>query len=183
MKADELLKSRRSVRRYRQDPVPVDKLREIADVARYAPSGGNRQHWEMILVHEPAMVDRVFPTLGWLAPIGAPPEGKRPTAYLVVISEGEPTAADCASLVTYVLLAAHARRVGTCWFGSVKRDQLAETLGIPEHYKIAFVVSLGYPDEQFEVYDSPETTGVTMEGGVVRVPKRLLGAILHENSF
>ena len=54
---------------------------------------------------------------------------------------------------------------------------------MPEHYKIAFVVSLGYPDEAFEVYDSTETTGVTMEGGVVRVPKRLLGAMLHENTF
>ena len=183
MTPDELLLTRRSVRRYSQTPVPVETLRQIVDVARYAPSGGNTQKWEVILAHEPEVVAKVFDTLGWLAVMGAPPEGARPTAYAVVAAEGEPNTANCSSLVAYLLLAAHARGVGTCWFGSIDRRELAEALGVPEGCGIAFVVSLGYPDERLEPYDSDETTAVSVEEGVVRVPKRTLGSVLHENRF
>ena len=75
MTPDELLLTRRSVRRYSQTPVPVATLRQIVDVARYAPSGGNAQKWDVILAHEPETVAKVFPTLGWLPVTGAPPEG------------------------------------------------------------------------------------------------------------
>ena len=183
MTPDELLLTRRSVRRYSQTPVPVATLRQIVDVARYAPSGGNAQKWDVILAHEPETVAKVFPTLGWLPVTGAPPEGARPTAYAVVAAEGKPNEANCSSLVVYLLLAAHARGVGTCWFGSIDRKELAEALGLPEGYGIAFVVSFGYPDERIEPYDSDETTAVSMEDGVLRVPKRTLGSVLHENGF
>jgi len=182
MEADALLKSRRSVRRYRPEPIPLETLREIADTARYAPSAGNRQPCEIIIVHEPALVERVFSTLAWLPAVGAPPEGQRPAAYFVIVNKGEPKVTDCASLVVYALLAAHARGIGTCWFGSVARAELAQILRLPADYSIAFVVSLGYPDERFEVYDS-EQRSVTVRDGVVRVPKRPLEAMVHENTF
>ncbi len=183
MDPDVLLKTRRSVRRYRQDPVALATLREIVEVARFAPSGGNRQQCELVLVNDRATVEKVFPTLAWLPAVGAPPAGQRPVAYLVVISKGEPRLADCASLVTYVLLAAHARGIGTCWFGSVTRAELARILGIPSDYSIAFVISLGYPDERFEAFDAADDTSVHVKDGVVRVPKRPTRAILHENAF
>lgn len=183
MDPDTLLKTRRSVRRYRQEPVPVATLREIMEVARFAPSGGNRQGWQVVLVHEPEVVAQVFSTLSWLQSVGALPEGQRPVAYAVVISEGEPRAADCASLVTYILLAAHQRGVGTCWFGSIERAELSEVLGLPDGFHIAFVISLGYPEERFDTYDNDDETAVALEGGVVRVPKKSLAAILHENRF
>lgn len=183
MDALDMLKTRRSVRRYSQRPVPLDVLRGIVDVARYAPSGGNRQRWQVVLVHNPEVVAQVYPTLGWLPSVGKPPEDKRPVAYVVVAQPGEPTSADCASLVSYVLLAAHAHGLGSCWFGSIERDELSRILGIPDDYGIAFVVSLGYPEEAHETYDSDERTDVTVEAGKVRVPKLGLGAILHENRF
>lgn len=183
MTPDELLLTRRSVRRYSQDPVPADVLRQIVNVARYAPSGGNAQRWDVVLVHDPQLVARVFPTLGWLKPIDAPPEGRRPTAYAVVISAGDPRPADCAGLVSYILLAAHARGVGTCWFGSVRAAELAAVLGLPDGCRITFVVSMGYPDERIEPYDSDEATAVTIEDGVVRVPKRTLNSVMHENGW
>jgi len=183
MEADAALKTRRSVRRYRQDPIPLATLREIVDAARYAPSAGNRQPCELILVHEPELVEKVFPTLAWIPAVGAPPAGKRPVAYLVVITNGEPKVSDCSSLVTYALLAAQARGIGTCWLGSVERAELAHILHIPPTYTIAFVVSLGYPDERFEVCDDARDTAVTVRQGVVRVPKRPVDALLHENGF
>jgi len=183
MDAEQCLRMRRSVRRYSQRRIPVETLREIVEVARFAPSGGNRQGWEMVLVYEPAVVAQVFETLSWLPAVGAPPQGQRPVAYVVVVCPGKAVVADCASLVCYVLLAAWARGVGTCWFGSIDRGRLAEILSIPDGYSIPFVVSLGYPDEKLEAFDSDSETQVTVRGGVVRVPKLTLDRILHENSF
>lgn len=182
MDVETLLRTRRSVRRYRQEPVPVATLREIMDVARYAPSGNNRQDWEVVLVHAPETVAQVFPTVTWLACVGPPPEGERPVAYAVVVGRGEPNVANCSSLVAYILLAAHARGVGTCWFGWAK-PELAKVIGLPDDYRVTFVVSLGYPAEQIETYDSAQETEVRLEGGVLRVPKKPLSAILHENRF
>ena len=181
MEADALLKTRRSVRRYRQEPIPEGTLREVVDVARYAPSGGNAQHWEIVLVNDPDICEQVYETLAWLPSVGEPPDGKRPTAYFVVISDKDPYVADCASIVNYLLLAAHARGIGSCWFGSVRRAELAEHLRIPREHVIAFVVALGYPDEQFEVLESNMETDVTVENGVVRVPKLPVDEILHMN--
>jgi len=183
MEADALLKTRRSVRRYRQEPIPEGTLREVVDVARYAPSGGNAQHWEIVLVNDPDICEQVYETLAWLPSVGEPPDGKRPTAYFVVISDKDPYVADCASIVNYLLLAAHARGIGSCWFGSVRRAELAEHLRIPREHVIAFVVALGYPDEQFEVTNRSDDTQVRCAHGVTRVPKRPLKSMLHANKF
>lgn len=50
MNVTEALKTRISVRAFKPDPVPEDLVREILDVARYAPSGGNLQPWKVIAV-------------------------------------------------------------------------------------------------------------------------------------
>ncbi len=47
---DEAITSRRSIRRFRADPVPADTVRDILDVARHAPSGTNMQPWQVLVV-------------------------------------------------------------------------------------------------------------------------------------
>lgn len=183
MEADALLKTRRSVRRYRQEDIPRETLREIADVARYAPSGGNVQKWEIIVVDEPEMREQVYATLSWLPSIGAPAEGERPVAYMVVLGGKDPAVANMASLVSYILLAAHERGIGSCWFGSIRRAQLAADLNIPEDRSICFVVSLGYPEEEFEVYENSDSISVEKKDGVTLIPKKALNDIIHQNSY
>jgi nitroreductase len=48
----ECMKTLRAVRRLRPDPIPVDVLRRVLDAARWAPTGGNRQPWRMIVVRD-----------------------------------------------------------------------------------------------------------------------------------
>lgn len=183
MDALELLKTRRTVRRYKQEPISEDVLHKIVDLARYAPSGGNAQSWEMIAVDDPALAEQVYNTLAWLPALGEPPENQKPVAYLVIISDEEAGVADCASLATYSLLAAHSQGVGGCWFGSIRRTELADDLDIPDNYSIEFVISLGYPAEDAEAYDSDATTQVNVEDGTVRVPKLTVDSILHHNKY
>lgn len=183
MDARELLTERRSIRKYDQKPVERDVLNEVIDLARYAPSGGNVQDWEIVAVDDPDLLDQVYDTLAWLPATGKPPKGQKPTAYLVIISKENAGVADCASLATYTTLAAHVLGLGSCWFGSVRRTELADDLSIPDHYSIEFVISLGYPAEEARTVDSDDETQVMEQDGQICVPKLSVDSLTYYNTY
>ena len=55
----ELLKSRRSIRAYKPDPIPDEHIQKIIEAARWAPSGGNSQPWEFIVIKKKELKDRI----------------------------------------------------------------------------------------------------------------------------
>jgi len=55
----DLVKSRRSIRAYRPDPIPDDYVRKIIEAARWAPSGGNSQPWEFIVIKRKDLKDKI----------------------------------------------------------------------------------------------------------------------------
>src|SRR4030066_2540323 len=55
----ELLKSRRSIRAYKPDPIPDEFVQKIIEAARWAPSGGNSQPWEFIVIKKKEIKDRI----------------------------------------------------------------------------------------------------------------------------
>jgi len=55
----ELVESRRSIRRFKPDPIPEEYIDKIIDVARWAPSGFNSQPWEFIVVRKPELKDSI----------------------------------------------------------------------------------------------------------------------------
>jgi nitroreductase len=56
----DLVKSRRSIHRYKPDPVPDEYIQKIIEAARWAPSGANAQHWEFIVIKDPAIRARMI---------------------------------------------------------------------------------------------------------------------------
>ncbi|MBU1063514.1 nitroreductase family protein, partial [bacterium] len=84
----ELIKSRRSIRQFKQKEIPQDILINCVNAARIAPSAANLQPLEYILVTDKEQLDYMFPLLRWAAyinPKGDPKPGQHPTAYLVVL--------------------------------------------------------------------------------------------------
>lgn len=55
----ELVKTRRSIHRFKPDPLPDDYIEKILEVARWAPSGMNMQPWEFVVVKEPELKDKI----------------------------------------------------------------------------------------------------------------------------
>ena len=187
----EVIKKRRSIRRFKQDEIPLRILEKLVDAARFAPSGGNIQPWEFIIVNDKELLDKVFETLAWagyIAPEGTPPEGKRPTAYIVALQNTKlspftPTH-DMAAAVENILLVATEEGLGSCWIGSVKRKKLAEILNIPSDYHIDSVIALGYPDETSVIEEYKDSIKYWKdEKGIMHVPKRKLKEIIHYNKF
>ena len=55
----EIVKTRRSIRRYKRDPVPDELLMKIMEAGRWAPSGDNNQPWRFIVVRDPEIMDKL----------------------------------------------------------------------------------------------------------------------------
>lgn len=191
MSVYEIILKRRTIRRFKPESVPSDLLERLVNAGRLAPSGANLQPLEFIIVNEPEMVEKVFPTLKWagyIAPAGNPPEGKRPPAYILVLVNTEiksgNASVDAAAAIENMILAALDEGVGSCWLGSIDRNQLRSIFKIPPHYQIDSVLALGYPDEAPVVEDAKDSIKYWKdEHGVLHVPKRKLKDIIHYNRF
>jgi nitroreductase len=179
------LLGRRSIRRFEQKPVSREDLTEVVRAGTYAASGGNRQNWRFVAVSDAAKVAATTDTLGWLNG-WYPPEDQTPVAHVVALvpaGGSRSVALDSAAAIQNVMLAAWDRGIGSCWFGSVKRERLAEELAIPEEWEILAVVALGYPAEEAEAVEGADTKVTKDDSGKVLVPKRPLDEVLSFDGF
>ncbi|MBN1788188.1 MAG: nitroreductase family protein [Sedimentisphaerales bacterium] len=187
----DLIKNRRSIRRFRQEKLDRDLFVELVETARCAPAGANIQSLEYIIVDEPGVCEKLFDFLAWaghVKPKRDPAPDQRPVAYIVVISDTEikkEASVDAAAAIENILLAAASSGVGSCWLGLIKREQIAELLGINEKYKVDSVIALGKPAETPVMEDAKgeDTKYYLDEKDVLHVPKRPLKKILHINKF
>lgn len=182
---------RRSVRRFKQKPIPMDTLKKLVDAARVAPSAANLQPLKYIIVKKKDLVKQVFTTLRWaayIAPKGNPPEGQRPVAYIVVLADTKISKKgyeiDVGTAVENIVLMAWNKGIGSCLIGSIDKEQLRNLLRIPRHLEIALVIALGLPNEYPVMEEMTDTIKYWRDkSGVHHVPKRRLEDIMYINGF
>jgi len=191
MNVYEAVIKRRTIRRFKQQPVSFRILEKIVNSGRLAPSGSNLQPVEFMVVDIPELVVKVFETLMWAAyisPAGNPPKEQRPVAYIIVLTNKKKNAGGCemdvAAAIENMLLVALGEGIGSCWLGSIDRIKLKDILKLPEHIKIDSVVALGYSDESPQVEEMKDSVEYWKdENGVLHVPKRSLGDVLFYNEY
>ena len=178
------IKSRRTIRKFKQTPLFCEQLEKYIDVARVAPSSANMQPLKYVAVQTASMVEKVFPLLKWAGylPEYTPKEGERPVAYIVVCIDKNIRSAgvelDVGAAVENIILAALSDHVGSCWIGSVNRKKVAELLDIKEPLEISCVVALGYPKESPIEVAIKEDVKYYLNGETLCVPKRALKDVL-----
>lgn len=186
MDVEEAIYKRRTIRRFKQKPIPLEILKKLVDYARVAPAGNNIQAVEYIIVHSEDMREKIFPLLkwaGWLPEKERTPEkGRRPTAYIVVLINTDiKKNADFeeGAAIENILLGAVKEKIGTCWMGSNNREELRKLLKIPDNYEIKHIISLGYPDEESKIDPYKGSFKYWKdEDGMMHVPKRNLDDII-----
>jgi nitroreductase len=202
MNVYEAIEKRRSVRKFLQKPIPYSVLRKLINAARLAPSGGNFQAWEFIVVDDKELCAKIFPMTSWaiyFGKEGAPEEGERPVSYVVFLNNKSlnknlpPSVwiADISAAIENLILAAVEEGIGTCWLGSmqlnkIQRANLVNLLSVPDTHSLEFMVALGYPVETHQVEDIEKDGSIKYyrdEQGIHHVPKRKLEHILHRNGF
>jgi nitroreductase len=147
MSLSELIQQRYSVRGYRPDPVEEDKLQQVLEAARMAPTAGNRQRFQLIVVHTEGREEELGRMYGreWFvqAPIiicacrypMEPEPGRR-----------DYTDVDIGIVVDHLILAATELGLGTCWIGAFDKEVAREVLGLPDEVEPVVCTPLGYPD-------------------------------------
>ncbi len=141
----EAIRTRRSIRKYRQEPIPDEKLESIFEAARLAPSAGNRQPWRFVVVQD---ADRKK----------ALAEAANNQTFLrdasaIVAAVGDPAVSarwfekDLMIALEHMVLAATALGYGTCWIGAFDEDAVKRLLKIPARMKIVALLPIGIPDE------------------------------------
>ncbi len=160
MEALEAILTRRSVRRYTARPVPETAVREVLAAAMQAPSAGNEQAWQLVVITERRLLDAIprfhpYADMVHQAPVAILVCGdldlEKYKGYWVQ---------DCAAATENLLLAAHARGLGAVWVGVYPKEDRVERmralLGLPQHVVPMALVPLGYPAERIppeERYD------------------------------
>ncbi len=142
----QFLISRRSIRRFKNEPVSDDLIFKILDSARFAPSAKNSQPWEFIVVRNEVIKEKLGKIHRWASPLLEAPlavvvacnKEASPTSYLV----------DCANAAMYIMLAAHALGLGTVWIKSLRNvEEIQELLRLPKKLIPVAILAVGWPDE------------------------------------
>ncbi len=189
---------RRSIREFKDIPVPYDVLEKCVNTARLAPTAANRQLCEYIIVDDEQLLPRVFDAVGsWFGvprPKDGWPPGRRPKAYIVTLINSpleaefggnrRDTTYDIGMAAENMTLVALEQGIGSCAITSFKQGKLRQVLNIPDKYEIAMVLALGFSDESpvLEVATDSIKRWVDSEG-VRHIPKRKLEDIVHRNKL
>lgn len=135
---------RRSVRRYKEKSFPMEELTSLVEAARWAPSAGNSQPWEFLLINDEKMV-RVLKSVspGWLKPA--------PALIVMCINEKRKTnwsLMDVGAAMQNILLYAHSKEYGCCPIGSFVVETVKELLELPQHLEPVLFITVGFSDEK-----------------------------------
>lgn len=177
------IRQRRSVRRYTQQPIDIDVIREILSAATWAPSAHNAQPWQFIVLTEEDSKCDLADAMGevWLQELetdGIPKTTREDfvrasadrfsTAPLLIIAcltledmdtypderrkgyERDLAMQSLGAAIQNLLLAAHAKGLGACWYCAPAfcKEAAREALKIPEEIEPQALITLGYPTEQ-----------------------------------
>ncbi|MFC2017307.1 nitroreductase family protein [Chloroflexota bacterium] len=148
MELMEAIKKRQSIRDYEDRPVPEDKLRNVLEAARLAPSASNRQRWKFVVVRESERRRKLYRATGGQTHIANAPVVIAATATMpeYVMRSGVPAhLVDLAIAVDHMTLAAVEQELGTCWIGGFDQEDVKDILKIPENYRVVALLTLGFP--------------------------------------
>ena len=148
MDALEVLKTRRSVRKYIKKEVALEVIRDIADCGRLAASGRNVQPCRFIAVTDPQRKKEV----SQIAEYGKFIDDAA-ACILVFAEETKYMIEDGAAATQNILLAAKAHGLGSCWVAGHKKPYAADIerlMGVPENVKLIACVAIGYEDGKAE---------------------------------
>jgi nitroreductase len=148
MEFRELIQRRYSVRGYKPDAVEEDKLQQVLEAARMAPTADNRQPFRLIVIHtqgREAELRRIY-SRAWFV-----------QAPLVICACGIPSQnwvrrdgknyndVDVAIAMDHLILAAADLGLGTCWIAAFDPNAAREVLGLPDDVEPIAFTPLGHP--------------------------------------
>lgn len=142
----EVIKIRRSIRDYKDKPIPKDILEKIVDAARFAPTARAEEPWEFIVITQPETLRKIADmgeNARFLAKAGA--------CIAVFCRDTKYYLEDGCAATQNILLAATYFGIASCWVAGDKKPycaQINSLLNVPASLKLISLISLGYPESE-----------------------------------
>jgi nitroreductase len=157
MSITDVIRLKRAVREFTDQPLPEETIRAILNAGRRAQSSKNTQPWQFIAITEKA-------TLQALAGCGAWAGHLAGAALGVAIVHPEPGEKfqllfDIGQAAAYMQLAAWELGVGSCLASIYEPDKARQVLGFPGEYTLRFAISFGYPLDEQLLVSTPKMGG------------------------
>ena len=187
MEVMQAIKERRSIRKYKPDPVSDEAIDTVLDAARWAPSWANTQCWRFVVVRDPEVRAKLADTLRARTP------GKENRAAAAIRSapvaivacaelgrsgyykggeqatdKGDWFMFDVALAMQNLALAAHAIGLGTVHVGLFDAKEVAKILDVPANVAVVEMTPLGYPDEEPTAPARKELAEIVFQGNYDR---------------
>ena len=159
----EAIRSRRSIRSYKEASPDEETLNTILEAGRLAPSWGNTQTWRFIVIRDQSIKLQLVENVLRLGNRGTAAVIKAPIVIAACAElnragfrDGAPSTDkggywfmfDAGLALENMVLAAHSFGLGTLFIGGMNAKKAESILGVPEGYAVVILMVLGYPDEQ-----------------------------------
>jgi len=153
----EAIATRRSIRKFTAEPVSEEKINTMLHAAMAAPSAGNEQPWQFVVIDDKDQLEKtakLSPYIGMAA--------KAPLAIMVLGDKNVEKypgnwMLDCSAAIQNLLLAAHSEGLGAVWCGLWPEDDRVkaarELVRAPENTEPLAVIVLGHPDQNLKPQD------------------------------
>lgn len=160
----ELLKSRRSIRKYEDKPLEKEQIDKLLKAALLSPSSKARRPWEFVAVTD----KELFVKLSKARQQGSSRFLNEAALAIAVIADREKCEIwieDASIAATILQLTAHSMGLGSCWiqirermYDDIKTSEeyVKETLNIPDKYSVECIISVGYPAEEKKAYEDKD---------------------------
>jgi nitroreductase len=150
----EAIKGRRSIRSFKSQDVSEEIVKNLIEAATWAPSAGNIQPWEFIIIRKPEIKRRLA-----MAALDQSFIEEAPVVIVVCANEDRSSQGygvrgktlyciqDTAAATQNIHLAAYSLGLGTCWVGAFKEEEARAILKIPHGIRPVAIIPIGYPAE------------------------------------
>jgi len=197
MSVYEIAITRRSIRRFKDKPVPYEMLEKCLNAGRLAPCGRNHQVCEYIVINDAEVLPGIFENIGGSVKMppekGGPRPEQAPKAYIIILinkvweedaNRRRISLYDVGMAAENIILVAYEQGLGACPILMFDEKNLKPVLNIPDTHDIALVIAMGYPDEVSVAEVATDSINGWVDDKLVRhVPKRKLEDIVHRNRF
>ncbi len=151
----EAIKNRRSIRTFERKAVSEEQVERLIDAARHAPSAGNIQPWEFVIVRDQQIKKQLS-----VAALNQSFIEEAPVVLVVCANEARSGQGygsrgvnlyciqDTAAAIENMLLAAYAIGLGTCWVGAFREEIVRKVLKTPYHIRPVAIIPVGYPSRE-----------------------------------
>ncbi|MEM2321100.1 MAG: nitroreductase family protein [Candidatus Bathyarchaeia archaeon] len=151
----ETIKLRRSIRAFTKEDVSDEQIEKTLEAARWAPSAGNLQPWEFIVIRKPEVKREIA-----RAALNQTFIEEAPVVIVVCANEARSGSVygsrgvnlfciqDTAAAIENMLLAACALGLGACWVGAFHEEEVRRILKVPRNVRPIAIIPIGKPAEK-----------------------------------